>query len=169
MASINDPIFYASHTYFDRLAHFLALSPELEQRGFNRTWPAAASTAGAAHRQRRRLQGQGGEDDEEEEEMHIHHHPKRAGCLGGSYGDPSPFSRFYFRGAHQDGEMEAEGERETYYSMREIDAVLHPRHPAVPYVYDDLMVWGGRRWVPKPRAREDEEEEDGEGGGGGGN
>lgn len=155
MASINDPIFYASHTYFDRLAHFLALSPELEQRGFNRTWAPATNS-----RRLRWLRGQEEEEDGEEE-VHIHHHPNRAGCLGGAYEDPSPFSHFYFRGAHDDGkrgEEDEDGEREAYHSMREIDTVLHPRHAAMPYVYDDLSFWGGRRWVPKPRAREEEEE-----------
>lgn len=158
MASINDPIFYASHTYFDRLAHFLALSPELERRGFNRTWSTGNSSS------RRRLLGHGvrtgrrlgDEEREDDDEASIHHHPKRAGCIGDDYGDPSPFSRFYFQGAHED--QEGNGGRGVYYTMREVDAMLDPRHPGLPYVYDDLMIWGGRRWVPKGKAREDEED-----------
>ncbi len=161
MASINDPIFYASHTYFDRLAHFLALSPELEQRGFNRTWPVDSSSR--RRRLLRRLHG-AEHGDEEEAGAGIHGHANRAGCLGGDYDDPSPFSHFLFTGAHEDKEQQqvaSKGaEAEAYHTMREIDTVLHPRHPGLPYVYDDLMVWGGRRWVPKDKAREDEEKEE---------
>jgi hypothetical protein len=171
MASINDPIFYASHTYFDRLAHFLALSPELERRGFNRTWPVDNSS----RRRLRRLSDQHKEETEDEE-MHLHHHSNRSGCIGGDYDDPSPFSHFFLTGTHEEEEGGEEGEEaeanqeqqqqqqrgdDAFYSMREIDAMVHPRHPGLPYVYDELMVWGGRRWVPKGKAVEDEEEEAG--------
>lgn len=50
--------------------------------------------------------------------------------------------------------VEERPEDDAYYSMRDVDALMHPRHPGLPYVYDDLMVWGGRRWVPHGKARE---------------
>ena len=143
MASINDPMFYASHVYFDRLAHFLALSPALTQRGFDRTWPPVE---GAEEKQ----------DDDEEGFEHFHHHVKRHECLGAAYTDSSPFMPFYLSPAHLDRAKEEEEdydakdeEGEGQYSMREVDALLHPLHPDLPYVYDDLVHWGGKVWAPR--------------------
>jgi hypothetical protein len=133
MASINDPVFYVSHVYFDRLAHFLALSPQLAKRGFSRKWD--------------------GEEEIEEEDddlEHFHQHAGHHECKGSYYTDSTPFKPYYFipGGVGKDGEEEEEDPYRRL-SMQEVDVLLHPKHAALPYMYDDLVHWGEEVWAPR--------------------
>lgn len=212
MASINDPVFYAAHVYFDRLSHFLALSPALMERGFNRTWSEAEGggeglqeKGEVKHRQReaddadweRDFEGRGEiEDDVMARNRQVRHRRGRlrrrveAGdretssargatqqveqrdipkdwdfpkesiasdgemreCLGGRYTDPSPFTPYLMAAAGEEEGERVANEQDLdpgrHYSMKEIDELMHPLHPSLPYVYDDLVHWGGKRWDP---------------------
>jgi len=212
MASINDPVFYAAHVYFDRLSHFLALSPAFAERGFNRTW-SLVEGEGGAKKQKTKVEEKGREqqadrweeevDDEEEGSLgeggegrarklrgerqergesqrdgppndnhdhgrgeatasndddtkHIHHHMTRHECLGGQYTDSSPFTPFLFMAADEEkrltdnpDENDDDPDLHRHYIMSELDALMHPLHPSLPYVYDDLVHWGGKEWVPR--------------------
>jgi hypothetical protein len=212
MASINDPVFYAAHVYFDRLSHFLALSPALMERGFNRTWSEAKGgeeglqeKGEGKDRQRegddadweRDFEGRGEiEDDVMARNRQVRHRhgrlrrrveageretssargatqqveqrdvpkdwdsPKESiasdgemrDCLGGRYTDPSPFTPYLMAAADEEEEERVTNEQDLdpgrHYSMKEIDELMHPLHPSLPYVYDDLVHWGGKRWDP---------------------
>jgi hypothetical protein len=208
MASINDPVFYAAHVYFDRLSHFLALSPAFAERGFNRTWSLVEGEGGPKKQKTkieekvREQQGDRREDDEDEEQRrrarklrggeregdgrqrdgqpsdghdhgqgeretashdrddtkHIHHHMTRHECLGGQYTDSSPFTPFLFMTADEEMRLRDDPDEDEdddnpdphrHYIMSELDALMHPLHPSLPYVYDDLVYWGGEEWVPR--------------------
>lgn len=214
MASINDPVFYAAHVYFDRLSHFLALSPAFAERGFNRTWNFDVEEDGARRQEaevggkdmkqqgdpwekdeyketERRVDGwregrprklRGGNrlrderqqeeppsdnhhQDDGETEMarsendyteHIHHRITREECLGGQYQDSSPFTPFLLMSADEEKRLrdipdEKYGDSDPHrnYIMSDLDALMHPLHPSLPYVYDDLVHWGGNTWIPR--------------------
>lgn len=209
MASINDPVFYAAHVYFDRLSHFLALSPAFAERGFNRTWNFDDEEGGARrqeaedggedmkqnreqwdqgeYREReerenglqgggpRRLRGANrlqeepssdnhGQDDGETETARsknddterIYHQVPREECLGGQYQDSSPFTPFLLMSVDEERRLGdipdkdyGDSNPHRNYIMRDLDALMHPLHPALPYVYDDLVHWGGEMWMPR--------------------